>query len=156
MDGSPPDHVGRFESDAVEAQLRDRSAGSYYGRWRTADGRKLNRRVGRIREPGSADGLTRAQAERAFRKLQDAEELNPSRRRDAPAVTLSAAAGSLRRAKALEGARKSYLENLESMQRVHLDAGIGSLALQAVRQHTLRLSSRACCERVARRRGLAI
>jgi hypothetical protein len=25
MDGSPPDYVGRFERDAVEAQLRDRS-----------------------------------------------------------------------------------------------------------------------------------
>jgi integrase len=108
------------------------ASGSYYGRWRTPDGRKLNRRVGRIRAPGSADGLTRAQAERSFRKLQDAEELNPSRRRDAPALTLSGAAESLRRAKALEGVRKSYLENLESMQRMHLEASIGSLPLEAV------------------------
>jgi hypothetical protein len=108
------------------------ASGAYYGRWRTADGRKLNRRVGRIRATGSADGLTRAQAERAFRKLQDAEELNPSRRKDATAVTLSAAAESLRRAKALEGARKSYLENLESMQRVHIDSSIGSVPVDAV------------------------
>ncbi|MGI8863668.1 MAG: tyrosine-type recombinase/integrase [Solirubrobacteraceae bacterium] len=108
------------------------ASGSYYGRWRTADGRKLNRRVGRIRVTGSADGLTRAQAERAFRKLQDAEELSPSRWRDAPTLTLSAAAESLRRAKALEGARKSYLENLESMQRVHLDTSIGSVSVDAV------------------------
>ncbi len=108
------------------------ASGSYYGRWRTADGRKLNRRVGRVRAPGSTAGLTRAQAERAFRKMQDAEELTPSRHRGAPSVTLADAAESLRRAKALEGSRKSYLENLESMQRVHLEPSIGSLPLETV------------------------
>ena len=34
--------------------------GAYYGRWRTSDDRKLNRKVGSVRNPGSADGLTRA------------------------------------------------------------------------------------------------
>jgi len=106
--------------------------GSYYGRWRTSDGRKLNRKLGPIRAAGSSDGLTRSQAERAFRKLQDEEERSPSRRRDVAAMTVTAAAESLRQAKALEGARKSYLENLESMQRVHLDASIGPMALEAV------------------------
>lgn len=106
--------------------------GSYYGRWRTSDGRKLNRKLGPIRAAGSSDGLTRSQAERAFRKLQDEEERSPSRRRDVTAMTVTAAAESLRQAKALEGARKPYLENLESMQRVHLDASIGPMALEAV------------------------
>ena len=46
--------------------------GSYYGRWRTLDGRFLNRLIGPVRTPGSSDGLTRAQAEREFRHLQDA------------------------------------------------------------------------------------
>ena len=106
--------------------------GSYYGRWRTSDGRKLNRKLGAIRSTGASDGLTRAQAERAFRKLQDAEERSPSRPRDAAKITVGAAAESLRQAKALEGARKAYLENLESMQRVHVDPSIGALALEAV------------------------
>ena len=106
--------------------------GAYYGRWRTSDGRKLNRKVGAVRTPGSADGLTRAQAERAFRKMQEAEERRPSRRRELEPVTVGAAATSLRRAKALEGARKSYLEDLESMQRVHLEPNIGALALEKV------------------------
>lgn len=106
--------------------------GSYYGRWRTSDGRKLNRKLGPTRAAGSSDGLTRSQAERAFRKLQDEEERSPLRRRDVAAMTVTAAAESLRQAKALEGARKSYLENLESMQRVHLDASIGPMALEAV------------------------
>ncbi len=106
--------------------------GSYYGRWRASDGRKLNRKLGSIRSAGASDGLTRSQAERAFRKLQDAEERSPSRPRDAAKITVGAAAESLRRAKALEGARKAYLENLESMQRVHVDPSIGALALEAV------------------------
>ncbi len=48
--------------------------GAYDGRWRTSDGRCLNRRVGPTRAEGSKEGLTRSQAERAFRKLQDDEE----------------------------------------------------------------------------------
>ena len=106
--------------------------GSYYGRWRTSDGRKLNRKVGPIRSPGSSDGLTRAKAERAFRKMQEAEERQPSRRRDVEPVTVSVAAASLHHAKSLEGARKSYLENLESMQRVHLEPSVGALPLDQV------------------------
>jgi len=106
--------------------------GSYYGRWRTSDGRRLNRRLGEIRRTGETDGLSRSEAERTFRRVQDAEERSPSRPRHAPTITVSAAAESLRTAKALEGARKSYLENLESMQRVHLDPSIGALALENV------------------------
>jgi hypothetical protein len=52
--------------------------GAYYGRWRTSDDRKLNRKVGPVRKPGASDGLTRARAERAFRKMQEAEERRPS------------------------------------------------------------------------------
>lgn len=106
--------------------------GSYYGRWRTSDGRRLNRKIGRVRSPGTSDGLTRAQAERAFRLLQDAEERSPSRRHQSEATTVVAAAESLRRAKALEGARKSYLENLESMQRVHLAPAMGGRSVESV------------------------
>lgn len=54
---------------------------------RTADGRLLNRRVGRIRVQGTTDGLTRAQAERYFRRLQEEEELNPRPEPGAPTPT---------------------------------------------------------------------
>ena len=43
--------------------------GSYYGRWRTSDGRKLNRKVGPVQAPRSAQRLTRAKGERAFRAV---------------------------------------------------------------------------------------
>jgi hypothetical protein len=43
--------------------------GSYYGRWRTLDGRQLNRLIGPVRTAGAKTGLTRSQAEAAFRAL---------------------------------------------------------------------------------------
>jgi hypothetical protein len=42
--------------------------GSYYGRWRTLDGRQLNRLVGPVRTAGAKTGLTRSQAEAVFRR----------------------------------------------------------------------------------------
>jgi integrase len=99
--------------------------GSFYGRWRTADGRLLNRRVGRVRLQGSTDGLTRAQAERYFRKLQEEEDVNPRPEPGAPAPTVDELATSLRERLELRGVRKSYLENCEYMQRVHVRPLIG-------------------------------
>jgi integrase len=98
----------------------------------TSDGRKLHRKIGPARSPGSSEGLTRAKAERLFRNMQEAEERRPSRRRDAESVTVAAAALSLQQAKALEGARKSYLENLDSMLRMHVAPSIGPLPLEKV------------------------
>lgn len=100
--------------------------GSYYGRWRTSDGRLLNRRIGRVRTPGERDGLTRTQAEREFRRLQDEEEQTPRPRHDAEIPTVDAAADSLRQQLALGGARRSYRENCASMQRVHISSRLGT------------------------------
>jgi hypothetical protein len=43
---------------------------AYYGRWRTLDGRKLNRKIGAVRADTGSGGLTRSEAERQFRKVQ--------------------------------------------------------------------------------------
>jgi integrase len=99
--------------------------GSYYGRWRTLDGRFLNRLVGSVRTPGAKDGLTRAQAEREFRRLQDAEERSPRPVRGASAPTVDDVTDSLRQKLRLSGARPSYLEGCESMQRVHISPRFG-------------------------------
>jgi integrase len=93
--------------------------GAYYGRWRTFDGRLLNRKIGLIRYPGESDGLTRSQAERAFRKLVEEEEARPRLSADR-IVTVAEAADSLRRRIEIEGASTSWLKTLESMQRMHL------------------------------------
>jgi integrase len=109
----------------------DQKRNAYYGRWRTADGRKLNRKIGAVRARGESDGLTRAEAERRFRKMQEAEE-----RRPRPAVgerrTVDDAADSLRSKLAIQGSRKSYLGNCESMQRVHISPRIGSKPVDRV------------------------
>jgi hypothetical protein len=105
--------------------------GAYYGRWRTSDGRRLNRRIGGVRTPGERDGLTAKEAERRFQRLQDAEE--PRRGPASPdRPTIGQAADSLRRKLALEGARKSYLEGCESMQRVHIVPRLGSTPLHKI------------------------
>ncbi|HTZ86358.1 MAG TPA: tyrosine-type recombinase/integrase, partial [Solirubrobacteraceae bacterium] len=106
--------------------------GSYYGRWRTTDGRLLNRKVGRVRSVGERDGLTRTQAEREFRRLQDAEERAPRPRHDAEIPTVDTVADSLRQKLALGGARRSYLENCASMQRVHVGPLLGAIRVTEV------------------------
>jgi integrase len=106
--------------------------GSYYGRWRTLDGRNVNRIVGPIRTPGSTDGLTRTQAERAFRRLQDAEERAPRRVRGAAIPTVDEVTDSLRQKLTLRGARPSYLEGCESMQRIHVSPRFGEKAITDV------------------------
>src|SRR5688500_4039715 len=45
--------------------------GNYYGRWYTATGGRRNRKLGPVRRPGTATGLTRAQAEKRLRALID-------------------------------------------------------------------------------------
>jgi integrase len=106
--------------------------GSYYGRWRTVDGRQLHRLIGRVRPAGSKDGLTRAQAEAAFRRMQDAEERAPRPARGAVVPTVDDVTDSLRKKLRLRGLRRSYLEGCESMQRVHISPRLGSKPVSEV------------------------
>jgi integrase len=99
--------------------------GAYYGRWRTLDGRKLNRKIGTVA------AISRTEAERQFRKLQESEERRPIRA-GAERRTLDEVIDSLRRRRAVEGARKSYLQNCESMQRVHISPRLGTKLAERV------------------------
>lgn len=105
--------------------------GAYYGRWRTLDGRKLNRKISAARADTGTAGLTRAEAERQFRKIQEAEERRPIRA-GAECHTLDEVVDSLRRRRAVEGARKSYLQGCESMQRVHISPRLGDKPVDRV------------------------
>ena len=117
--------------------------GAYYARWRAPDGRRLNRRLGPKRKPGSSDGLTRPEAEQAFRRIQ-AEEA--SRKLVDPVVeivTVDQAADRLRERIAIEGARLSYRQNCGSMQRVHISPSLGRRKIAAVTtEDVARLASR--------------
>jgi len=85
--------------------------GTYYGGWRTADGRQLHRRIGKVRGRGSSDGLTRAQAERALRRLVDSESSRPSPSEEERARTVDDLVDALRMRLEVEGARLSYRQN---------------------------------------------
>jgi integrase len=100
-------------------------AGAYYGRWRTADGRRRNRRLGPKRATGSSQGLTRALAERALRQLQEAELRVGPPSDDGRGRTVDEVVDALRDRIAVEGGRKSYRQNCESMQRVHISPALG-------------------------------
>jgi hypothetical protein len=105
--------------------------GAYYGRWRTSDGRLLNR-LGPVREVGTSNGLTRAEAERVFRREQDREERQPRPATVAARVTVDQATDDLRRRLAIQGSRKSYLEGCQSMQRVHITPRLGDRPIAKV------------------------
>src|SRR5438093_10137402 len=77
---------------------------SWVGSWYGTDGRKLRRKVGPARTPGERDGLTKSQAEEAFRKMRDAERPRASAER----VTIADAGEELCRRLELRGRKKSH------------------------------------------------
>jgi integrase len=121
-------------------------AGAYYVRWRLPDGRQRNRRLGKVRTRGEADGLTRAQAERTAVAMIEAETLAPA----APLErqrTVNDVADALRARLAIEGARLSYRQNCESMQRVHISPALGKRKVDAVTTEEVERFARALLER---------
>lgn len=112
-------------------QIYEKS-GSYYGRWRTADGRRLNRRLGEIRASGARSGLTKAQAERRFAAIRLQEDERPAPTTVERGITVSEASDSRRRQLAVEGARKSYLAGCASMHRVWIDPRLGQMLVSRV------------------------
>ena len=120
-----------------------REVGRYYGRWRTPDGRHLNRKLGPVRTRGGSDGLTRAQAEQAFRRIRAEEAARKPVDPVVEILTVDQVAERLRERVAIEGARKSYRQNLESMQRVHISPALGKRKIGAVSTEDVeRLASR--------------
>jgi hypothetical protein len=105
---------------------------------------------GKVRKRGENDGITRADAERGLRRLVEHES-----RRCPPAVvepvrSVDEVIEVLRDRLVIQGARKSYQENCESMQRIHISPAIGSRRIDDVTRRDI--------ERLARSmlaRGLA-
>jgi hypothetical protein len=136
--------------------------GAYYGRWRAFDGRRLNRKIGPVRAPGGTDGLTRTQAEREFRKMQEREELRPRPPLASRSMTVDDVATSLRERLELRGVSKSYRETCEYMQRIHVGPLIGERNASEVTRDDNEAFARTLLkrdlapkfERVEKRRGL--
>jgi hypothetical protein len=100
-------------------------SGAYYARWRAPDGRYFNRRLGKVRARGESEGLTRKEAERAIRRLMELESVRPRPTTEERSRTVDDVADELRERLAIEGARLSYRQNCESMQRIHISPAIG-------------------------------
>jgi integrase len=121
--------------------------GAYYGRWTSPDGRRVNRRIGKIRARGESDGLTRTEAERGLRRLIEAEARRPPRAPERRPPTVDEVADELRGRLDIEGARLSYRQNCESMQRVHVSPALGKRRVDTVKREDVERLARAMLKR---------
>ena len=71
-------------------------------------------------------------AERGLRRLIEAESLRPPPSIHERARTVDDVADELRERLAIEGARLSYRQNCESMQRIHISPAIGKRRIESV------------------------
>jgi integrase len=113
---------------------------TYYGKWRWPDGRQVKRALGPIRQPGSRDGLTKAQAEARLRKLM-AEEVAPA---ITERLTVEQTGRHLIRHLDGLGRKRSTIESYESILRVHLVPYFGERELQRIGREDVEGFSAAC------------
>jgi hypothetical protein len=105
--------------------------GSWYGRWRAADGARLNRRIGPPRTSGCNDGMTCTEAERAFARLREKVD---GRRDRANRRSVANAAAALRHCLVLNGSSVSHVEGCASTYRVHIAPVLGDVEVTKVRR----------------------
>jgi integrase len=107
-------------------------SGSWYGRW-WIDDHRVNRKLGRLREPGSREGLTKPQAEAAMRRQIQAVTAAASRER----LTVGEAGERLLELLELKGRKPSTVEAVRSALRVHLEPQFGSRTLDRIDKATV-------------------
>jgi integrase len=91
---------------------------SWIGAWYGPDGRRVRRKVGDVRTEGRADGLTKAQAERALRRMRELD--SPPVAPDAERVTMEQAGREFCQRLELKGRRKSHRLTVASDLRNHI------------------------------------
>src|SRR4051794_17688441 len=101
--------------------------GAYHGKWRVG-GKQVWRKLGRVRQPGSNEGLTRTQAEAKLRTLMTQEAAAPVSERIAMD---EAGKRLLDRLEAL-GRKRATIESYESVLRVHLSPFFGAKPLTRI------------------------
>lgn len=102
-------------------------AGAWYGRWRVGDHRP-NRKLGKVREPGTREGLTKRQAEAEMRRQMEAVTVAPSDRR----VTVAEAGDHHLEQLSIKGRKATTIEAVESVLRVHLVPHFGDRSLDRI------------------------
>jgi integrase len=102
-------------------------AGSWYGRWRVGD-RRVNRRLGPVREPGSREGLTRSQAEAQLRRQTEQVTVAPTFEK----VTIAEAGERLAAQQEIRGRKPATIEATRSAVRVHLAPYFGGKSIDRI------------------------
>jgi integrase len=102
-------------------------SGAWYGRW-WIDGRRVNRKLGRTREPGSREGLTKREAEAAMRRQIQLVTAGPSYER----LSVAEVGEQLVERLELKGRKPSTIEAVRSTLRVHLAPQFGDHALDRI------------------------
>ncbi len=104
---------------------------SWIGAWYGPDGRRVRRKVGDVRTEGRADGLTKAQAERALRRMRELE--TPRAAPDAERVTMEQAGREFCQRLELKGRRKSHRLTVASDLRNHIAPFFAGKTLDRIR-----------------------
>lgn len=103
--------------------------GSWLASWYAPDGRRIQRKVGPVRRTGESDGLTRAQAEREFRRLREAKQPVAA---SAARVTVAEAGAELCRRLEMRGRKKSHRLTVASDLRNHIAPFFGTKMLARI------------------------
>jgi integrase len=102
--------------------------GSWYGQWRVGE-RRIQRKLGPVRQPGTREGLTKRQAEARLREL--IQEVKPAPA-GAEQLTLAEAGERLVRSLEAEGRKASTLAAYESTLRAHLVPYFGERSISEI------------------------
>jgi integrase len=101
---------------------------SWYGRWHAA-GRRVKRRIGPKRQPGSREGLIQAQAEAELRRLIGEGQ---AKSRSGEQLTVAQVGAHYIAHAERRGRKPSTRQNIESEVRVHLAPFFGARSLDAI------------------------
>ena len=101
-------------------------SGAWYGRWRI-EGHRVNRKLGKVREPGRREGLTKRDAEAAMRRQIQAVAA-PSDER----LSVEEAGERLVELLELKGRKVSTVEAVRSAVRVHLVPHFGDRPIDRI------------------------
>lgn len=102
-------------------------AGSWYGQWWVGE-RRVKRKLGAVREPGTRDGLTKAQAERELRRRMDTQGATPLGER----LTVSEGAERLIDHLEAYGLKATTIATYRSLSRTHFERHFPDRALARI------------------------
>ncbi|MGC1799899.1 MAG: tyrosine-type recombinase/integrase, partial [Solirubrobacterales bacterium] len=117
-----------YGTGALYVRRDARGRATWYAKWRVG-GRQVKRRIGAVRQTGTREGLTRAQAERELRRKIESTvpTISAGERR-----TVEEAGEQLVAHLSTLGRKPSTLNTYRSLLRAHLSPGLGELTLGRV------------------------